>query len=146
MCRSFEMAPKRSVHNTENLKVVENVIFNYGNGTQQSPVNLASEVSPEVKIRTTTMEHGTPTAEEFLRMILVDIKDEDTEDKVEEPIKEPTPKQISYADSLGIEMTEWEGGISVRGMSLIIDAKKEWQQMFLDMHGDYPASGMNLTI
>lgn len=137
------MAPKRSVTNVENQKTQESVVSNYGSGTQQSPLNLASELSPEMKIRMTTNQHGTPTAEEFLRMILVDIKDEDVDDKGEEPTKEPTPKQISYADSLGIEMVEWEGGISVKGMSLLIDAKKEWQQNFLETHGDYPASGMN---
>ncbi len=45
-------------------------------------------------------EEQTPSAVEFLWMILANIEDEDEGEKPQDQKKEPTVKQINYVDSL----------------------------------------------
>ena len=59
-----------------------------------SPVTHASLKKKEV-----------PTAEEFLKSILADI--DDNTDEADNQFPPPTPNQIMFADSLGVEMNDF---------------------------------------
>lgn len=97
-------------------------------------------LSPTKRQNTST---ASPTAHAFLQMILDDITDDE---KVEiREHKKPTMKQILYADSLGLEMTAWDGS-SLQVMSRLLSEQKEWHADFKVDKNDYPASGEHYII
>lgn len=77
------------------------------------------------------------TAVEFARMVLQELPSEE-----ETTSFQPSPNQMSYADSLGIEPVEWESGISSHDFSRLIDERKIFFANFQDSFRERPATGI----